>query len=279
MLDGGELFSAELAADLDFVLRHSGQLLHVVVLTRADPVLPLHRYRLEGSMVELRLGDLAFTEDETRRLLELCGLALDADAVTALTGRTRGWAAGLRFATMVLVQREDPEVAVHQLAGDRGNIAEYLMAEVLQTQPEDVRTLLMHTSVVDLLRPGLIEELAGPSAARSLDALARANVLVEAVPDQAGCYRYHPLLRDLLRAELAAQSPTQRVRLHLKAARWHAQEGLLASAVELAAEVGAWSQAARLVVDEVAIASLLLGDEADAVGRVLQEAPERRRRP
>ncbi len=273
VLDGCELLSSDLAADLDYVLRHSNRLLHVVLLTRVDPVLPLHRYRLEETVLEVRLSHLAFTEDETRELTELGGVDLTRESLAALTTRTRGWVAGLRFATMLLAQCDDPDVAVRRLAGDRGNIAEYLMAEILETQSEDVRALLMHTSVVDVLQPGLIEELGGTGAPRMLDALARANVLVESLPDRPGWYRYHPFLRDLLRAELAYHAPTQRVRLHLRAARWFAQQGALAAAVDVAVEVGAWSKAARLVVEDLAIGTLLVGDDADELTRLFRKLP------
>ena len=252
---------------------HSGGLLHVVLLSRVDPVLPLHRYRLEETVAEVRLAELAFTEEETRQLVELSGVRLSAASISALNTRTRGWVAGLRFATMVLTQCEDPDAAVRELAGDRGNIAEYLMAEILQTQTDEVRALLLHTSVVDVLQPGLIEELGGPGAARMLDSLARANVLVEVVPEHPGWYQYHPFLRDLLRAELAFHSPTQRVRLHLRAARWSAQQGSLATAVGLAAEVGAWTKAARLVVAELAVGNLLVGEESDELTRLLRKLP------
>jgi LuxR family transcriptional regulator, maltose regulon positive regulatory protein len=268
VLDGLEISDARLSADLDFVLAHSGRRLRLLILTRLDPVLPLHRYRLDETMVELRMSDLAFTSEETSRLLETSGVPLGDEALAELVRRTRGWAVGLRFATMLLARSEDPDAAVRELAGDRGNIGEYLMAEMLRTQPAEVRTLMLRTSVVDLLEPGLIEELAGRSAPRALDALARANVLVEESPERPGCYRYHPLLRDLLRAELGYSSPQLLTRLQRRAAGWLVQRGALDEAVSLAAAAGAWSEAADYAVEGLAVGRLATGEDgvlADAL--------------
>jgi LuxR family transcriptional regulator, maltose regulon positive regulatory protein len=273
VLDGYEIATTKESSDIDFLLRNSGPHLHVVILTRVDPVLPLHRYRLADMVVEVRMADLAFTEDETARLVRRAGIVLGAPSISALTRRTKGWAAGLRFATMVLQRSADPDRAVAQLAGDTGNIAEYLTAEVLQTQTADVRELLLRTSVVDVLQPGLVEELAGRSAGRQLAALAGANVLVEPLADHPGWYRYHPLLRDLLRAELAHRSPARRVRLHKKAADWFAREGLVGSAVGMATTVGAWSDASAYVVDGLAIGEVLLGRDPDGLDHDLRKMP------
>ena len=214
----------------------------------------MHRYRLTDTLAEVRSADLAFTEEEGATGGAVAGIRLGFGTVESGppgVGRTRGWAAGLRFAMMLLDgQCEDVDTTVEPAEGHRGNIAEYLMAEVLETQPEDVRTLLLNTSVVDVLQPGLIEELGGSSAGRLLDSLASANVLVEPlVPDQPGCYRYHPLLRDLLRAELAFRAPTQEGPPPPQGGAVVRPGGLSCRRrLALAAEVDAWTKAARLVV-------------------------------
>lgn len=273
VLDGLEITDLQLAADLEFVLAHSGRRLRLVVLTRVDPVLPLHRFRLDDTMVELRMSDLAFSVAEASRLLDCADVSMGDEAVAALVARTRGWAVGLRFATMMLEQSEDQDAAVRQLGGDRGHIAEYLLAEILRTQTPEVRTLLLRTSVVDLLQPGLIEELGGRSAPRALDALTHANVLVEEVPGRPGCYRYHPLLRDLLRAELGCASPGLLTRLQRRAASWFADRGLVDEAVSLAAASMAWSDAARYAVHGLAVGTLAVGDEAGGMVTALRETP------
>ncbi|MET9270643.1 LuxR C-terminal-related transcriptional regulator [Kribbella sp. NPDC003557] len=273
VLDGYEVAAAERSSDLDFLLQHSDQRLRVVILTRVDPALPLLRYRQAGIITEVRMADLAFTEEETARLMQLSAISLCGDSVAALTSRTRGWAVGLRFASMYLERGDDPDEAVAHLAGDSGNIAQYLTVEMLRTQSVDVRSLLLRTSVVDVLQPGLIEELAGPSAGETLRSLAAGNVLVEPLPEHPGWYRYHPFLRDLLRAELAYESPRQRRQLLKTAADWFARQGLLEAAVGLASEAGAWSDASAYVVDGLAIGEVLLGDDSSGVYVTLRKMP------
>src|SRR4051812_30321796 len=273
VLDGYDLSDRVLAGEIDFVLHHSGQRLRLVVLTRLDPVLPLHRYRLADTMAEVRMSDLAFTEHETAEVLEEAGVTLSTDSAAELTRRTRGWAAALRFAALLLQRSEQPDLMVRELAGDSGNIAEYLMAEMLQTQPPRVRDLLLRTSVVDVLRPGLIEELGGHAAGRQLASLVRANVLVEEVPEHPGWYRYHPLLRDLLRAELSYASPSRYTRLRKRAAAWFAAQGMVAEAAALAAGSAAWAEAAGYAVDGWALGRLLLGDDSAGLITTLRATP------
>src|SRR3954454_11457436 len=273
VVDGYEVVSVDLAADLDFLMRHSGHRLRLVLVSRADPVLPLYRYRLEESVAEVRMADLAFTDEEAAGLLTDCGVTLTRESVHALNARTKGWVTGLRFAARILGQREDPDRAVADVAGDSGNIGEYLMGEVLAAQTPEVRRLLLRTGIPETLQPGLVEELGGPSAPRLLAFLTRVNAFVEAVPEHQGFYRYHPFFRELLVAELAYESPETLERLQRKAAEWFAREGLMTSAVTHFAAVGAWADAAAWVVDEMAIGELLLAGGSSSLGRALQNIP------
>lgn len=258
VLDGYDTTSAAVGADLDFLLRHSGHRLQLVLVTRTDPVLPLYRYRLEDTLAEIRMSDLAFTDAEANDLLSAHGVSLSTESVHALNDRTAGWVAGLRFATRILENSEDPDLAAAEIVGDTGNIAEYLMGEVLAAQTPEVRTLLLNTSVPDTLQPGLIEELGGPTAARTLALLTKANAFVEPVPQHPGCYRYHPFLRDLLRAELMYESPDRMERLQRTAAEWFSRAGLLTASVAHYSTIDAWPEASGHVVEELAVGELLV---------------------
>ncbi|MGH3316262.1 MAG: LuxR C-terminal-related transcriptional regulator [Nocardioidaceae bacterium] len=274
VLDGFEHVADAVSDDLDFLLRHNGDRLRVVLLTRDDPALPLHRYRLEDTLHEMRMGDLAFTAGEARELLEHAGVRLTTAASRNLNDRTQGWAAGLRFAARSLAERADPDHAVDDVTGSTGEIWEYLLAEVLDRQPGATRALLLNTCVVDVLRPGLAEELAGLSASRSLTRLAHANAFLEPLVEEPGCYRMHPLFGEMLRVELAHASPRRLVRLHRRAAQWYAAHDRVADAVRHATAIGDWREAAGYVVDGLAVGRLL-SDPHGTMADALHEIPDR----
>ncbi len=274
VVDGYEVVSPAVGEDLDFLLRHSGHRLQLVLVTRADPVLPTYRFRLDNSVADVRMSDLRFTDDEAAQLLTRSGVTLSRSSVHALNGRTEGWAAGLRFAASFLEHREDAEGAVAEVAGDSGNIGEYLLGEVLDAQPADVRALLLSTSVPETLRPGLTEELGGRTAGRTLARLTRANAFTEPVPDNPGFYRYHPFFRDLLRAELEYESPELMDALQRRTADWFAHEGLVAAAVSHYATINAWTEITRLVVDRLAVSDVLAKEGTSALLRTLRSLPD-----
>jgi len=274
VLDGWEFTTDDVAEGFDFLLRHSKGKLRAVIVTRSDPVLPLHRYRLGGLVTEVRLADLAFSHDEVRELVVASGLTLADQSIEPLVTRTRGWAAGLRFATMWLRHQPDPDAAVLELAGDTGNIAEYLMAEVLEVQSDADRELLLNTCVVEILRPGLIEELGGRTAARGLAQLAHGNAMVETVADHPGWFRYHPFFRELLRAELNYLAPARAIALHRRAARWLADNGALGAAVWHAVAAYQWPEAAQYVVDDLAVAAVFQGCEQEGLSSTLRSMPD-----
>jgi LuxR family maltose regulon positive regulatory protein len=273
VLDCDAVLPVDVAAQLDGLLRRAAGGLRLVLLAREDPLLPLHRYRLAESVVELRMDDLAFTPDEAHQLLSGVGVDLSASAMDATMGRTRGWAAGLRMAAMSLAHREDRDEAARRFAGDTGTVAEYLLAEVLNTQAEGMRQLLLDTSVVDVLQPGLATALAGPHAERALSFLVHGNAFLEELPDRAGTYRYHDLFRELLRAQAAFEAPERAVELHRVAAAWLAEHGLVLEAVRHALATRDWESAARYAVDGLALPTLLTSSPHEALHDALATIP------
>jgi len=239
VLDGYEVADHQLAAGLEFLLAHSGGRLSLVIISRADPTLPLQRLSLSEGLTQVRFADLAWTRSETEQLLARAHIHLRPGSLEALVARIGGWTAGLRFAAMILEHSADPDADAARINGATGNIAEYLMSEILAAQPDEVRDVLLRTSVVDTLQPGLIEEIGGQSAARTLAGLSHANVLVEEVACAPGWYRYHPFFRELLCAELAYASPARLASLQRRASRWYAERGVVAEVVEDAGPVGA----------------------------------------
>ena len=274
ILDCDGALESAVATKLDALIHRSAGNLRVVLVTREDPLLPLHRYRLAETVVELRMADLAFTVPEARELLTGTGVKLSEAGMDAVANRTQGWAAGLRMAAMSLAHRSDREDAARELAGNTGTVAEYLLAEVLDTQPAGLRRLLLETSVVDVLRPGLAAALAGPHAERALSFLVHGNAFLEELPELPGCYRYHLLFRELLRAQLAFEDPARSIELHRVAATWLADHGLVVDAVRHATATGDWATAARYVVDDLSVPQLLTAPATDPLAEALASMPK-----
>jgi LuxR family transcriptional regulator, maltose regulon positive regulatory protein len=247
---------------LELLLRLATPRIRLVLVSRIDPLLPMQRYRMAGTMTEIRMADLAFTPQEARSLFVGHDIDVSAGTAEALVSRTEGWAAGLQLAALTLqhVPVADREAsAMEWLRGPQdANLAEYLTGEVLNAQPPHLREFLLRTCVVDTVSADLAEELTGEvGAAMALVALARANILMEAVGDLPGCYRAHPLFRELLRAQLAYLSPGLIPELHLRAARWFHRAGMVEQAVAHYGAAGAWEEAATLVVDGLLVGEIL----------------------
>ena len=257
VLDDFHLLTEPLVLDgLNFVLRNAGAGLRLVACSRIDPLLPLHRYRLAGQLAEIRASDLAFNVAEAGLLITQHGDTLSAAALEGLTRRTEGWAAGIRLAAMSVGPHPNPDQFVKDLITDNSAVTGYLVGEVLNTQPPEVRHVLLDTSILAQVSAELAAELAGEEhAAGMLPALAATNAFVQPTGD--GWYRYHTLFAEVLRLKLRRESPGRTVLLHRRAARWYESKGLLTEAVRHAAQAGDWPLAADLVIDGLAIGEII----------------------
>ena len=245
-----ELHAPEALAQLEMLLTLRPPLLRIVLATRHDPQLGLHRLRLAGQLTELRASDLRFTREETRELLTMSGIGLSDEGVALLEARTEGWAAGLRLAVLSLTGHPDPERFVAEFSGSERTVADYLLAEVLARQPDEVRRLLLRTSILDRVSGPLADALVGGSGAeRILHALEQANAFVVALDPARSWFRYHNLFADLLRLELRRTEPAAVKELHRAAAAWYEAHGHVVDAVRHAQAAEDWPHAARLLAD------------------------------
>jgi LuxR family maltose regulon positive regulatory protein len=197
----------------------------LVVSSRSDPPLPLSRLRSQGALAEYGLHDLAFDLDETRAVLALHGFPVTGEEwPAAVHEATEGWAAGVYLTVLWSHGRRPPSLPTP--SGDRREIAEYLIAEVLDEQPPDMIEFLTRTAVVDRLSSPLCDELVGrPGSADVLEALLHDNLFLLPLDDHREWFRYHHLFRELLLAELEHREPRAAVALHRTAARWFEREG------------------------------------------------------
>ncbi|MFF4255199.1 LuxR C-terminal-related transcriptional regulator [Streptomyces sp. NPDC001663] len=259
--------SPEVAEQLEFVLHHAGRGLRLVLVTRTEPMLPLHRYRAAGELTEIRGAELAFTPDEAVTLLELHGLCLPVEAARALVDRTRGWAAGLRLCALAARQSSDPETYLKEFEADRSTVADFLLAEVLKRQPEQTQDLLLRVSVLERFCPELVNALTGRDDAEPILArLHRANAFVEDLGHS--WYRLHPLFGEILRAHLRVRSPGSEPELHRRAAQWLRRSGSLPETLAHGAAAGDWEFTADALVDDLAIGELFTGLRSDDLGRL-----------
>jgi LuxR family transcriptional regulator, maltose regulon positive regulatory protein len=248
--DAHELGSEEALAQLELLLMRVPPELRVVLATRHDLRLGLHRLRLEGELTELRAADLRFSLAEARELLAAAGVELGEPALALLYERTEGWAAGLRLAALSLAGHDDPDRFAAEFSGSERTVAEYLLAEVLEQQTEEVRRLLLKTSILERVSGPLADALTGGSGGeRVLEDLEEANAFVVALDAARSWFRYHRLFAGLLQRELRSTAPGEVPALHTAAAAWYAGHGFPVEAVRHAQAGRDWELAARLLAD------------------------------
>ena len=198
-----ELRSAQAVAWLDLFLARLPSQLVVVLATREEPRVGLHRLRVAGELTELRASDLRFSLEETSALLKAAGIALSEAGVELLHERAEGWAAGLRLAVISLVEHPEPERFAREFSGSERTVAGYLLAEVLQRQPAEVRELLLRTSILDRVSGPLADFLTGNSGSeRVLQQLEDANAFVSLL----GCGAFMVPVSPAVRGPAAARA-------------------------------------------------------------------------
>jgi LuxR family maltose regulon positive regulatory protein len=259
--DMHELASDEARRQLELLVMRAPDPLRFVLATRHDLRLGLHRLRLEGELTELRAADLRFSLAEARELLAAAGFDLPGPALGTLYERTEGWAAGLRLAALSLAGHPDPARFAAEFSGSERTVAEYLLAEVLERQGEQVRRLLLRTCLVERVSGELADALTGGSGGeRILQDLEAANAFVVALDSARSWFRYHRLFAGLLQLKLRRTAPGEVTGLHAAAAGWFAGHGFAVEAVRHAQGARDWGLAARLLAD--AWPGLYLGGQA-----------------
>ena len=241
---------------MSFLLEHLPPYVHVVIATRVDPRLPLARMRARGDLVEVRAADLRFSPAEAAAYFaEAIGIDLDDAHVATLAERTEGWIAALQLAGLSMQGREDVSGFIDGFAGDDRYVIDYLVEEVLQRQPADVRQFLLATSILARMCGPLCDAVTGQGAGKaSLEALERDNLFLVPLDDRREWYRYHHLFADVLRARLADEHRDGVADLHRRAAEWYEHAGHRSDAIAHAMAGKDFIHAAELV--ELAMPSM-----------------------
>ncbi len=215
-----------------FLLEHMPVNMHLVIATREDLPMSLARLRAERQMMEIRAGDLRFTEEEAAAFLnQTMGLSLTPEAIRALEMRTEGWIVGLQLAALSM-QEVPPERIpdfIQAFTGSHRYIVDYLTEEVLRSRPPGTRSFLLETSVLDRLTGPLCDAVCGASCEgdgqATLERLEEANLFLIPQDNERRWYRYHHLFAEVLRNQLEATQPDLVPTLHRRASEWFEGNG------------------------------------------------------
>ena len=233
---------------------------HIVIATRRDPILALHAARLSGKVREIRADELAFDEDETRLFLTANNIVVSPEQTRALWLHTEGWPAGLRLSTTPLSHGAHSDDAFSTLLHGDTAVGSYLMGQALAYTADDVRTFMLQTAVSEFLDVELAQELTGRSdAALLLERVRYQPGFLHRLTGGRWPYRYHPMFRALLLAELMRSSPEELRRLSARAAAWFSKQGEHIRAAPLAVQGQSWEALGEAVLAGSCVA-LATGD-------------------
>lgn len=263
---------------LSFMLDHLPTTLHVVIMSRSEPPLPLARLRASHELHELDGSDLRFSALETRTFLQnSLPFALSDEASARLETQTEGWIAGLQIAALALQGRQRSPAVEQFVQGFNGSyrhIVEYLASEVLQSQPAHIQAFLLETSFLNRLTADLCDTVTGkPGSAAVLETLERANLFLVPLDGSQQWYRYHALFAEAMQHYAQRHLGEAHLQaLHQRAIDWYEAHGLLEEAVETALNAQAYERAAGLI--EHAISLWLVGRELYTLRRWIEALPE-----
>ena len=237
--DYQHIHNPEIHQQISFLLEHCPARFHLFVTSRSDPPFAVARMRARAQVVEIRATDLRFTEMEASEFLrQIMGLDLDEGMVGLLEQRTEGWIAGLQMAAVSMRDLQDTAGFIAGFSGTNRHILDYLLEEVLASQPEAIQDFLLRTSILDRLNPRLCDflmvETPGQKRMPSsviLQQLESENIFCNSMDDHREWYRYHQLFSDLLQARLKQTQPDLIPQLHDLAAEWLEQNGYITEAV------------------------------------------------
>lgn len=232
-----------------FLLENLPPQLHLVVLTREDPQLPLARLRARRQLLELRAADLRFLPSEAASFLnQMMGLSLSPEDLSSLEARTEGWIAGLQLAALSLQGRKDASSFIEAFAGNNRYIVDYLLEEVLQQQSEEVLSFLQKTSILKRLCGPLCDAVTGQgSGNQMLEELERGNLFVIPLDDKREWFRYHHLFGEVLHAHALREHRDEVSVWHAQSSEWLEQQGDIAEAIFHAFAAEDFERAARVI--------------------------------
>jgi LuxR family maltose regulon positive regulatory protein len=238
---------------ITFLLDNLPTQLHLIIITRVDPEIPIIRLRARDELTELRAVDLRFTSSEAAMFLnQVMGLELRDAEISALETRTEGWITGLQMAALSMRGIEDVSGFVDSFTGSHRFILDYLIEEVLERQPENIQNFMIQTSILDRLSGGLCEALTGdPNSQDILEAIEQSNLFIVPLDNERIWFRYHHLFADLLQQRLKRTTPDEIPVLNQKASQWFEREDLIFEAISFSLKADDYNYATDLIEGQI----------------------------
>jgi len=236
-----------------YLLKHIPDNIHIVMLTRSDPVLSIARLRSQHQLVELRSTDLSFSANDISVLFnKKLKLKLSIDDVYSLETKTEGWIAGLQLTALSMQGRENISGFIQYLKGDNRYIMDYLMEEVLKNQTNDIKEFLLQTSILEQMSAPLCNAILNRNDCQlTLEWLDKSNMFLVPLDDERNWYRYHHLFADLLKQKLREKDKAALHTLHNKACEWFEKNNLSDFAIGHALAMKDYDRALQLIGDIV----------------------------
>jgi len=233
------------------ICTHMPPMLQLVIVSREDPPLPLAKMRAGGKLLEVRMSQLRFTEDEVKAyFVQQLRLSLKEEQVRQIIARTEGWAAGLQMIALSLRGNGDIDSFIATFADNHQYIMDYLLEEVLERQTPEIKQFLLRTAVLDLFTADLcdvVAQLPVGSAGGIIEKLLKTNSFIIAAELSRHWFRYHHLFRDILRQRLEREAKGETADLHRLAGQWFERKGYSQEAIRHFLQANAIPEAAALI--------------------------------
>lgn len=235
---------------ISFLLEHLSARMHLILITREDPLIPISRLRARKQVLEIRQEDLRFTVEEISDFMSrVMLLELSFDDIVALERRTEGWIVGLQLAALSLHDMRDKSSFIQAFTGSNRYILDYLIEEVFNRQPVDVRNFLLETAILDRLSGPLCDAVTHRSGCHELlERLDQANMFIVPLDLSRTWYRYHRLFSELLQHQQhLRKQPMDEAIIHQRASEWFETEGYLSEAIQHSLAAQDWKKAVQLI--------------------------------
>lgn len=243
---------------LQELLLHPPRAMHLIIVGRKDPFLPISALRARDQITEVRIHDLRFTESEVKELLNLTlGGRVEETTAIELAKNTEGWVTGIRLAVLAARSQENSVNEFLKLKGNAAYVMDYLITEILNVQSQTMRHNLLVTSILDRFNSGLCDAISGSvseqdegefDGAEFIVKLNSENLFLIALDTENCWFRYHHLFQNLLKTQLNQKYSSGEVAtLHTRASDWFENDGLIDEAIKHALAAGNENRAVQLV--------------------------------